>query len=101
MCYYLSLCIEEMAVCLLRLATDNNVKAPAVNIKIYLQDHRITMRIRDNCPLNDLRQRAEEWSPDDRNPERFIGTRISLKLSDEFRYIPLMNENNTILTFQI
>ena len=100
-CYYLSLCIEEMAVCLLRLAKGNDVKAPAVNIKIYLQDNKITMRIRDNCPLNDLRQRAEEWSPDDAQPERFIGTRIALKLSDEFRYIPLMNENNTILTFRI
>ena len=100
-CYFLSLCIEEMAVCLLSLAKDNNVKTPAVNIKIYLQDQQITMRIRDNCPLNNLRQRAEEWSLDDRQPERFIGTRIALKLSDEFRYIPLMNENNTILTFQI
>ena len=100
-CYFLSLCVEEMAICLINLAGEAGVHAPAVTMKISLQGDRITTHIRDNCPLNNLRQRAEEWSLDDRQPERFIGTRIALKLSDEFRYISLMNENNTILTFRI
>ena len=100
-CFYLSLCVEEMAICLINLAKEKNAGTPAVNMKIFLQDNKITMRIRDNCPLNNLRERAEEWRPDVRQPERFIGTRIALKLSDEFRYLPLMNENNTVITFRI
>ena len=100
-CYSISLCAEEMATCLLHYGKECRVETPVVNMRISLQDKRITMRIKDNCPLNNLRQRAEEWSFSDQNPERFIGTRIALKMSDEFRYIPLMDESNTIISFSL
>ncbi len=100
-CYSISLCAEELAICLLNFGKETRVKTPAVQMKLFLQDNKIIMRIRDNCPLNNLRQRAEKWSFDEQNPERFIGTRIALKLSDDFQYLPLMDENNTVITFQI
>lgn len=100
-CYSISLCVEEMATCLLHYGNECAVEAPVVNMRITLQDNRITMRIKDNCPLNNLRQRAEEWSFNDRNPDRYIGTRIAMKMSDEFRYIPLMDESNTIISFNL
>ena len=100
-CYSISLCAEELAICLLNYGRANGVKNPTVHMKLFRLDNKIVMRIRDNCPLNNLRLRAEEWSFDDRNPERFIGTRIALKLSDDFQYLPLMDESNTVITFQI
>lgn len=100
-CNCVRLCTEEMAVCLIRHGRESQIKTPMVNIKLLILDKKITMRVRDNCPLNNLRQRAEEWSLEDQNPERYMGTWLALKCSDEFRYIPLLDENNTILTFRI
>lgn len=99
--YHVSLCVEELAICLIQYGERSSVRTPTVHIKLLLQDRTITMRIRDNCPLNDLRKRAEEWSLDDEHPERFIGTRMAMKLSDKFLYIPLMDQSNTIVTFHI
>ena len=100
-CYFIPLCAEELGICLLNLGMENEIKKAVVNAKIVLRDNKITLCFRDNNPLNNLRKRAEEWKPDDEQPEKFIGTRIALKLSDEFNYIPLMDQNNTLITFNI
>ena len=100
-CYFIPLCAEELGICLLNLGMENEIKTMTVNAKIVLRDNKITMCFRDNNPLNDLRKRAEEWKLNDEHPERFIGTRIALKLSDEFKYIPLMDQNNTLITFNV
>ncbi len=100
-CYFIPLCAEELGICLLNLGMENEIKKMTVNAKIVFRDNKITLCFRDNSPLNDLRKRAEEWKPDDEQPERFIGTRIALKLSDEFKYIPLMDQNNTLITFNV
>lgn len=101
LCYFISLCVEELSICLINLADENKVKKPFVHVKILLRDRDLTMSFRDNSPLNDLQKRAEEWSLHDDRPERFIGVRMALKLANGFRYIPLMDENNTMITFDI
>ncbi len=101
LCYFVPLCVEELSICLIHLAGENKVKNPAVHVRILLRDRELTMSFRDNSPLNDLQKRAEEWSLHDDRPERFIGMRMALKLADGFRYIPLMDENNTMITFRV
>lgn len=101
LCCFIPLCAEELSICMINQGIEHNVKDPSVHVKILLRDRNLTVSFRDNSPLNDLQKRAEEWSLHDERPERFIGTRMALKLADEFRYIPLMDQNNTIITFYL
>lgn len=101
LCYFIPLCVEELSIYLINQGTDNKSIASGVTVKVVRQDYRITVCFIDNNPLNDLQKRAEEWSLHDEHPEKFIGMRIALKLAYEFKYIPLMDQNNTILTFEI
>lgn len=99
--YFVPLCAEELSICLIGQGMENKVKDPSVHVKILLCDQSLTMSFRDNSPRCDLLKRAEEWSLHEDRPERFIGTRMALKLADGFRYIPLMDQNNTMITFNL
>lgn len=96
-----ALCAEEVAVCILNYGNEMKIENTIVNIIILLRGNKLVMRIKDNCPLNDLRDQAEKWTLHENGPDSSMGLRMALMLSDNFQYIPIMDQSNTIISFNI
>ena len=98
--YKLSLCAEEMGCGIIQEALRRaEASRPFVSFIVLLHPDSVVMRITDNCPDQQLRDRALLWKPDDEHPERMIGIRMSMELSTDFQYTRLLNVNNTVISF--
>ena len=98
--YKLSLCAEEMGAGIIREALySDSGGSPFVSFIVLIDSGTVVMRIKDNCPDQNLRERALMWKPDGEQPERFIGIRMAMELAESFKYTRLLDVNNTVITF--
>ena len=99
-CYKLSLCVEEMGCGIINeeRLKDSSSK-PFVSFVVLLQSDYIVLRVKDNCVDQKLCDRALMWKPDSEHPEHLIGIRMAMMMSTDFKYIRILNVNNTIITF--
>ena len=100
--YKLSLCMEEMGCGIIQEGLRKNAASkPFVDFIVLFYPDSVIMRIKDNCPDQQLRERALMWRLDSEHPERLIGIRMAMKLSTDFKYIRLLDVNNTTIRFSL
>lgn len=98
--YKLSLCAEEMGAAIIQEALySDSSSSPFVSFIVLIDSGTVVMRLKDNCPDQNLRERALMWKPDGEQPERFIGIRMAMELASSFKYTRLLDVNNTVITF--
>lgn len=98
--YKLSLCMEEMGCGIIQEGLRKNAASrPFASFIVLFYPDSIVMRIKDNCPNQQLRDRVLMWRFDSEHPERLIGIRMAMKLSTDFKYIRIMDVNNTTICF--
>lgn len=98
--YRLALCIEEMAGNVIEHGFADG-KPHRLDVRVLIGDGRITLRLRDDCALFDLKEKAARWAPDPEHPERNIGIRLVLAAAADIRYSAAMNTNNLIITISL
>ena len=69
-----------------------------LDLRILTKDGRLILRMRDDCALFNLKEKAENWAPDPEHPESNIGIRMILGAAESIAYSSAMNTNNLIVT---
>ena len=93
----LSLCIEEMAGNVVEHGFSDG-KPHHLDLRVLEKDGQLTLRMRDDCTLFDLKEKAANWAPDPEHPEKNIGIRLVLAAAKDIVYSGAMNTNNLIIT---
>ena len=95
--YHLALCVEEMAGNVIEHGFCDG-RPHRLDVRILVKDRRLTLRMRDDCALFDLKEKAGKWAPDPEHPERGIGIRMIMSAAESIVYSGAMNTNNLIVT---
>ena len=95
--YRLSLCTEELARNVIEHGFSDG-KPHHLDIRVFIKDGKPVLRMRDDCILFDLREKAENWSYDPEHPEKNIGIRLVMSTAKDIAYTSTMNTNNLIIT---
>jgi len=93
--YYISLCLEEMAINVVRHGFPG-MKDPAsgeIEIFAYIRDNTVTLRLRDNAVIFDPRARLTEIEKRSQDPMLCIGIRTVMKIQKEMTYQTLIGKN--------
>ena len=93
--YYLSLCIEEMAVNILDHARKDGHDEIYVDFRLFVSEGRICFSLRDLHRQFDPTAYYQLHIAD--SPEAHIGIRIVTKMAKEVRYFSAFNSNNLIV----
>lgn len=93
----LSLCIEEMAGNVIEHGFSDG-KPHSLDVRVLVKDGQLVLRMRDDCALFDLREKADHWAFDPEHPERNIGIRMVMHAAKDIAYTNTMNTNNLIVT---
>lgn len=92
----LALCVEEMACNVIEHGFTDG-KPHRLEIKVFAKSDSITVRMRDDCRLFDLKSKAANWKPDPEHPEKNIGIRLIMAAASDIEYSSAMNTNNLII----
>ena len=93
----LALCIEELAGNVIEHGFSDG-KPHRLDLRVLVKDGRITLRMRDDCALFDLKEKAAGWAPDPEHPEKNVGIRLVMAAASDIVYSASMNTNNLIIT---
>lgn len=97
--YFMDLCILEMAGNIVQHGFPLNKKKHSVDIRVIISDNNeLTLRLRDDCPLFDVKARGELWRANPEDPASCIGIRLVMRISTDVVYIPTLGTNNLIVT---
>ena len=76
-----------------------NKKKHSVDIRVTISDNKeLTLRVRDDCPLFDVKARGELWRKKEEDPGSCIGIRLVMSISSNLVYITTLGTNNLIVT---
>lgn len=93
--FFSGLCMEELATnVILHGFTKNNSKYYC-DIKVMIDPDGIVLRIRDNCPYFDIRERYNSLSEEDANAS--IGIRLIYAVAKDVKYINVLKTNTIII----
>ena len=93
--FFSGLCMEELATnVILHGFTKNNDKHYC-DIKVMIDPDGIVLRIRDNCPYFDIRERYNSLSEEDANAS--IGIRLIYAVAKDVKYINVLKTNTIII----
>ncbi len=81
--YYTGLAIEEMSMIIIDTGF-NDGKKHRIDIKVFVKDEKVTIRIRDDYKTLNARQRIEIQNPEDKASN--AGIRILTKIADSLDY---------------
>ncbi|MDD7219684.1 MAG: MATE family efflux transporter [Clostridia bacterium] len=97
--YLTDLCILEMAGNIVQHGFPLNKKKHSVDIRVTISDNKeLTLRVRDDCPLFDVKARGELWRKKEEDPGSCIGIRLVMSISSNLVYITTLGTNNLIVT---
>lgn len=95
--YKLALCVEEMVMSIFENGF-NDGKEHMIEIRISYDVNDIIIRIRDDCELQDLKEKVKNWSEQETDPMRNIGIRLTLAVAKDVSYTSIMGTNNLLIT---
>lgn len=96
--FFSGLCMEELATnVILHGFTKNNDKHYC-DIKVMIDPDGIVLRIRDNCPYFDIRERYNSLSEEDANAS--IGIRLIYAVAKDVKYINVLKTNTIIIQME-
>ena len=88
--HHVGLALEEMAVIIIDEGFGDG-KAHSVDIKLFVRDGQITLRLRDDCRVFDTRRRAAIMAPEDAAAN--IGIRILRSIARDVEYYSMLDMN--------
>ena len=91
--YYTGLAIEEMSMIIIN--TGFNDGKNRIDIKVFVQDEKVTIRIRDDCKTLNASKRIEIQNPEDTASN--AGIRILTKIAGSLDYYAALGVNNLII----
>ncbi len=96
--YYISLCLEEMAVNVIEhgFTKMKDASNGAIDMFAYVDDGQVTLRIRDNSVAFDPNERFKILM-DDEDITKHIGIKMVKKLQKEMKYQSLISKNVLII----
>jgi Na+-driven multidrug efflux pump/anti-sigma regulatory factor (Ser/Thr protein kinase) len=93
--FFLSLAIEEMAGNVVKHGFCDG-KKHHLSIRVYIENDNLHLRLRDDCPLFDVKKQIEKASTADHFAN--IGIRLVMGISKDVSYINTLNTNNLSVT---
>lgn len=94
LCYYTSLCVEEMCNNIVSYGFTSNKKHTA-DIRIFSKKDELIIRIRDDCEAFDPKEYLSLHNPID--PSKHIGIRMIFSLAKSVNYTNSMSLNNLMI----
>lgn len=94
----MGLCIEEMAGNIVEHGFCMDKRKHSIDIRVIISGDRLTLRLRDDCPLFDVKERGEQWRMNPEDPAACIGIRLTMRISQDMVYISTLGTNNLIVT---
>lgn len=96
--FLMGLCIEEMAGNIVTHGFPMDHRKHSLDIRVIVSEDRLTLRLRDDCPLFDVKEKGEQWRSNPEDPAACIGIRMVYRISEELIYINTLGTNNLIVT---
>lgn len=96
--FLMGLCIEEMAGNIVAHGFPMDHRKHSIDIRVIVSGDHLTLRLRDDCPLFDVKERGERWRSNPEDPSACIGIRMVTRISKELIYINTLGTNNLIVT---
>lgn len=93
--YFAGRCMEELAGNVVEHGFVKDDKPHNCDIRVMIDDDGVVMRIRDDCPYFNIRERYDSLSEDDM--ESGIGIRLVYAHAKEVNYINVFNTNTLII----
>ena len=99
--YFAGLCAEELTSNVIKFGfTESRGTDKTIDLRVVIWDHKMVIRICDNCPAFDIQKKIASLMEDSDNLSN-IGIRITSKIASDIRYVRMMNTNNVIIQYGI
>lgn len=93
--YFSGRCMEELATNVVEHGFTKDDKKHYCDIRVMLEPDEVVLRIRDDCPYFDIRERYDSLTEDDLSSS--IGIRLVFAHAKEVNYINIFNTNTLII----
>ena len=93
--YYSARCMEELATNIVEHGFAMDDKQHYCDIRVMLEPDEVVLRLRDDCPYFNIRERYDSLVDDDL--ETNLGIRLVYALAKEVNYINIFNTNTLII----
>ena len=94
--FKLALAVEEMIMSTIEHGFDDG-KKHMIDVRISYDEEDIILRIRDDCALLDLKEKAKDWEENINDPMDNIGIRLVMGISKNVSYTNIMGTNNLLI----
>ena len=97
--YHATLCLEEMVRNIVEYGFKlDNKKNHSVDVRIVAKEDDLILRVRDDCPLFNVKEKGEKWKENPEDPTAHIGIRLTMAAAKDFKYIDTLGTNSLIIT---
>lgn len=93
--YFSARCMEELATNIIEHGFTMDDKKHHCDIRVMLEPDEVVLRLRDDCPYFNIRERYDSLSDDDM--ETGVGIRLVYALAKDVNYINIFNTNTLII----
>lgn len=93
--YFSALCMEELATNVIEHGFTKDNKKHHCDIRVMLDSDEVMLRIRDDCPYFNIRERYDSLV--DRDIESGVGIRLVFGIAENVQYINIFNTNTLII----
>ena len=96
--YHAALCLEEMVRNTVEYGFSMDKKQHSVDVRIVAKDEDLILRVRDDCPLFNVKEKGQIWKENPGDPTAHIGIRLTIAAAKDFKYINTLGTNSLIIT---
>ena len=89
--YFAALCVEELAADTVQHGFSQCKKAGIIDLRVFHEDGKLSLLLRDNCPPFDPSEWLKLCAPDE--PERSVGIRLVSRCAEEMEYAAAIGLN--------
>lgn len=93
-----ALCPEEMVTNIVDHGFVLDNKSHSVDVRIVAKGDELIVRVRDDCPLFNVREKGEEWKEHPDNLADNIGIRMTMASAKDLKYVNTLGTNTLIIT---
>ena len=93
-----ALCLEEMVTNIVDHGFALDDKPHSVDVRIVAKGDELIVRVRDDCPLFNVREKGEEWKEHPDNITDNIGIRMTMASAKDLKYVNTLGTNTLIIT---
>lgn len=93
--YYASLCLEELADNVVEHGFKKDSKEHICDIRVMIEEGDVVLRIRDDCPYFNIKERYEAMAAKDKMAN--IGIKLVYGIAKDVNYVNLLNTNTLII----